>query len=401
MRRAASKGLFTQRGIVAMVAISFIALLVLAYSSLTSSPGPTPVGWSFKTSSSLDDPVDEALEELEEEEFVVNDSFETDNQTTQWKWSSDRRNIMFVKIPKTGGTTLAKILRRLADHSDMSLAEPNLGARVSTCWGTPQERQKNWDSMIKTNGGRIGFFSSHACFGPYMRSQKYWTQRRPPSVITVLRNPWDHYISKYRFTMVCCELKHWPWCSVFCPKDPATGIRTNLTHTNFLEISCPNRRCNEQRKYLGYGQPTTVIDYYSLILILERFDESLALMSVTLGVPFRALPYITENINSGARATNFSEDYRTTFVREYLKEDSYIYKLALERLHEKIAALQGEDRKRYDATLSRLITVNKHLQHVCLNRCSSISGEFSTTRRDCHADCLEQETMDLRDPDVE
>lgn len=310
-------------------------------------------------------------------------------QGTSWRWSQRRKNILFIKIPKTGGTTLAESLGRLAFHSHLHLAKPILGSRVETCHSA-EEAERQWNMMIHQNGGRIGIFASHACYKKFMKSRKYWSLYKIPMMITLMRDPFAQYISKFRFAELCCESRHWAWCEGYCP---ASG--TKLTHTRYSEIACRNG-CNEQKKYMGGGSLQQVIDSYSLVLVLERLDEGLALLLVKLGVPFRMLPYMQENTNQYVKVPNFPGEYRKEIEEKFIHVDIALYKLAVARLDWEIQSLNGTRREVFNRALSKLRIVNKKISEVCTMECHNYDA-LSQEKKNCNNDCLERELLNVTD----
>jgi hypothetical protein len=310
----------------------------------------------------------------------------TEQKIRIWKWSLERRNILYIKVPKTGGTTLADGLSRLAKHSNWILAEPNFRQRVNTC-GPLQEAETAWSYMVTANGGRIGVFASHACYRPFMKNKKYWQMRRIPRAITMMRHPWDHFISKYRFAQVCCEFREWAWCDEFCPKD-LTGHRTHMTHTRYAEVACKNGRCNEQKSYMGTGNAQQVLDDYRVVLILERIDEGLAMLAVKLGFPFPALPYLRENTNNLVKVPNFTMEYRRQVQSTYLAQDMSLYRAAVARFDSEILAMNDTEKGYYTRVLSRLKEANVVLAEKCSFECNKFEV-LTKPRKLCEKRCVE------------
>lgn len=309
-----------------------------------------------------------------------------------WNWTKPRRNIMFTKIPKTGSTTLFEILSRVVEHTpDWRMAVPmNNASKVNTCTTVPIGKTA-WRYMVLDNGGQIDMFASHACYRKsYMSQPRYWSQQRVPIVITMMRHPISHFISKYRFTQVCCmDGRQWNWCHAFCSSVEDGG---DYTLQSYINYACVNGMCNEQKRYMGEGQSRAIVDSFYMVLILERFDESLALLGVKLGLPLRALPYLQENANTLVPKPVLTKEEREQIEMEHMEYDFALYRVALQRLNQTIAELTAEERTQFDFIINTLRVANSRAKAKCKPRCSS-ELELSTNRKLCLDACL-KETME-------
>ncbi|KAH9254252.1 hypothetical protein BASA81_007853 [Batrachochytrium salamandrivorans] len=308
----------------------------------------------------------------------------TQPASSSWRWTKPRRNIMFTKIPKTGSTTLFEVLNRVAEHSPgWRMAVPsNNASKVNTCTTLPIGKQA-WSQMVRDNGGRIDMFASHACYRKsYMAHARSWSQKKPPVAITMMRHPLSHFVSKFRFAKVCCiDQREWDWCQAFCTDaGPYTVER-------YVDYACGNGMCNEQKRYMGEGSTKTIIDSFFLVLILERFDESLALLGVKLGLPTRALPYLQENANTLVPKPVISDEYREELESKHMEYDVALYRVATQRLDSMLAELTTQEREEYDEVLHTLRFANQRAANKCKPLCEA-ELELSTQRKVCLDRCL-------------
>jgi hypothetical protein len=193
--------------------------------------------------------------------------------------SSPRPLIIFLHLPKTGGTTLRHIIRRQyppgAVHAVIQ-PRPSLARLRAICQILPPE---------------TAVFEGHMAFGAHQflaRSSTY---------ITLLRNPVDRVISAYYYI-----LSH-----------PANALHEalRLEGASLKEYASSGRfpgAANRQTGFLcGRGplpEPCTadmletakrnLREYFSIVGLTERFDEMLIVLKRTFG--WRSVLYTRQNV---------------------------------------------------------------------------------------------------------
>jgi hypothetical protein len=172
-----------------------------------------------------------------------------------------------------------------------------------------------------------------------------------------------------------------------------------MTHTRFAELACRNGRCNEQRFYMGTGSAERILDDYTVVLILEKIDEGLAMLAVKLGFPFRALPYLRENHNTVVKMPNFTMEYRKQVQSTVLAGDIDLYKAALARFNSQLATLEPAEMQLFNRTLLRLRVVNERLSDVCEAECVRYES-LSKDRKQCDNSCVERFLERLDDTEM-
>ncbi|KAH9254255.1 hypothetical protein BASA81_007856 [Batrachochytrium salamandrivorans] len=287
--------------------------------------------------------------------------------SSSWKWTKPERNLIFVKIPKTGSTTMFELFSRLAEHTKgWTLARPlNNASELSTC-DSAYYGKRNWEQMVQGNGGRIDLFADHACYHPeYMAQPRYWSLNKPPTPITVMRKPVDQFTSKYRFTQACCEEGRLDWCKTFCR---SSG---NYSLTRYMISACTSGTCSEQKRYMGLKQPSEkrIIDSFFLVMIMERFEESLALLGLKLGLPIRALPFLQENSNTRVQRPVYTKS-EVERIEYRARRDVTLYALAVKKFNAVLAALTQKERVEYEHILSTLRFANAKANAKCGPQCA-------------------------------
>lgn len=288
-------------------------------------------------------------------------------------------NLLFTKIPKTGSTTMFQLLSRARRqyYPEWKLALPmnNASGIKETCAGSGAGRRA-WKEMVLYNGGRMDMFIHHACFhAEYMTLAEDWSRHAPPLALTLMRHPMDQFVSKYRFTLACCE-RAWYWCSAFCKAG-------DLSLQGYLTYACPNNGpCNEQERYMG-RKP---LDKYFMVLIMERLDESLTLLGMRLGWP-QVVPYLRENGNSLVPQPDISPAQQRV-IAQRSRRDMDLYRAAVARLDSALAAQTPHERAEFDARLSELQRINARAALACPP--TICANEMSEEHVLCMEACLDR-----------
>lgn len=181
------------------------------------------------------------------------------------------RNLVFLHIPKAAGTTLHTILEKhypRASHYSI-FEEParqlqELGARS----------QKDRD--------RIRLLKGHFAYGAHQHLVG------PSTYVTLLRNPVDRIISHYYY--VKRTPRHYLYQKVTAENmDLAAYVTSHLTEEldndqvrllSGIERSIPWGGCTHEHLDLA---KRNISEHFAVAGVLERFDESLALMGLKLG----------------------------------------------------------------------------------------------------------------------
>ncbi|UOQ84738.1 sulfotransferase family 2 domain-containing protein [Gracilibacillus salinarum] len=173
--------------------------------------------------------------------------------------------IIFMHIPKTGGTTLNSIFRR--QYEENQFYNHLLPDEMKSKYMELNELDKN---NIKAVAGHY-FYGIHAIFS------------RPFSYFTMLRDPVDRVVSLYYY---------------YQSKPAVFPKFKDMTFEEFINKHSEAHNC-QTKMIAGLSEPTIDLAKenlrtFSVIGLNERFDESLILMQKALG--WNTLEYERLNI---------------------------------------------------------------------------------------------------------
>ncbi len=229
----------------------------------------------------------------------------------QWgQVSHDMRTdlLIFLHIVKTGGSSL-----RFALESQFSCR------KILRCYGDAWNPDKM--ATLATRGkSQFQFFTSHQPFGTH----RFFPQRA--TYLTMLREPTKRFISQY-------------YAFVF-PRPDWRKSRGN-TLGEFIERIEVNRTDNRQVRFLADAMTEeaitqvhldrakkNLIDHFSAVGILERFNESLALFQKTYN--WEKIIPVQRNVNSTKPTRPELTPEQRALLRKHHQYDKVLYEFATE-----------------------------------------------------------------------
>ena len=228
------------------------------------------------------------------------------------------RGLIFVKTHKTGGTTVANILLRLA-------IEMNI-----TCCLAPVHRNSGFTCQRPpVNIKESSLFAQHVVYSP---SLLHRVTPRPAVLITIMRTPAAQATSAFLYG---------PWQKIL----KRFGSSHWKDHLRRIDTPSSEKRVdsclymNYQSRDMGYSNSVhDTLASYDLIMVLEHLDKSLILMHEVLkraGWPISLHHLSFKHLNSQKP----SGVYNTSRMQEQVSLlygvsiDTIVYKLALQQLH--------------------------------------------------------------------
>ena len=137
---------------------------------------------------------------------------------------------------------------------------------------------------------------------------------------------------------------------------------------------------------------------FDFIVILEMLEESLVLLHLRYGIPFKLLPHINANANKG-KLPRISDKIRTASLAR-MQPDVVLYHAAADRLRQEISALP--DRKLFEDKLAKLRAVQAQVSQLCTDRWGKCltSDPGLVSEGSCYYECVQAVSNDQPVPPV-
>jgi len=230
---------------------------------------------------------------------------------------ADKEAVIFLHLPKTAGTTLNRLIEWEYPLSEMYSVDP-----VFFEWSAARLHRLSPERLRRTR-----MFKGHMVFGLHK------VLPQPATYITVLRDPVDRVISAFYF-MRNYKLHPLYW-----------KLRLqNYTLEDFVRRS---RRDNVQSKIIAganYEEPCTaeiaeraknnLRQYFSVVGLSERFEESLALMKLRFG--WQLSTYSSFNVTRSRPKKHDLSPATLDLIREKNSFDIELYRCAESILNDAI-----------------------------------------------------------------
>ena len=191
-------------------------------------------------------------------------------------------NIVFIKVHKAGSTTIASMFLRYGYKNRLSVAIPSGGDKVWLGWPGPISR----NALIAApspGGQNVNILAHHSVYN----EQRMKSIMAPNSeYIAILREPYKHFLSSFRYMNVDRFLK-------ITKSDPVAEFLKSPEHYEkpYYGFGKPISLTRNIMSYdMGlpastYGRPDIISEYiryidsqFRLVLILEYIEESMILL---------------------------------------------------------------------------------------------------------------------------
>jgi hypothetical protein len=262
--------------------------------------------------------------------------------------------IIFLHLPKCGGTTLNRLIEWEYTPLEVFSVDPSFFR-----WSYQRLMKAPIDNFNK-----IRLFKGHMPFGIHRML------RRPATYITVLRDPVDRTISSYYYARSR-------------KLDPHHRAATNLSLEQYVSTT-PNDNvqtkliAGRQRQYdflRGQCDADTLeaakqnlSEHFSIVGLTERFDESLALCKIVFG--WKVRQYSSFNVTrSRPSKSNISSTTRDLIAERY-RFDVELYDFATRLFNAALTA--HADRIQAELETIRSAKMMSAMQSLCYQAASGV-----------------------------
>lgn len=297
---------------------------------------------------------------------------------------SEVRRIVYVRIPKTGSSTIAHLVWRFAWTRNLTVLV------VKPQFEGTRERLNSEMFFLPPRGQKYDVMAEHVLFDKLSFAEHFAADT---VYLTLLREPFSmlystlYYVPPFK-KAIRAENK----VDIYL-KNPGrydnTGIMANRSYTK-----------NPQSSYLGlkrwdFDNNTKIDEFIStvnrdfqLVMILERLDESLVFLRRILKWPMKDVIYSIKNVNHDKPEINFYPQQKEIY-RIWSFADHKLYDYFLAKLEKAIeiggAEFQHElavyrNCKQAVMTYCRFQTITD--QTLWIPR-TAYNEAFSVTRKDC------------------
>ena len=302
---------------------------------------------------------------------------------------TEKHNLVFLKVHKTGSSTIANILQRFGHFRNLNFALPNKTAgqlRYNYFGGVGETLKPDGIIPSKLGSKRYNILYNHVIF-----SRKHFLRIFPKNetvYVTMVRQPVNQFLSALLFFLhdkildaamnnITYYLKN---ISAYEPENPYLSFTNNR---QALDLGFPTSKVRDEKYASSYVK---LIDrMFDLVLITEYFDESLIILKRKMCWNFKDILYMRKN--KAYQKFDFqlsSEDKK--ILKEWAVADHVLY----EHFYHKFHVILKQEPSIMDETHYFKIVLNK-TQKFCNNSSSARlviqeskwNKQFTVTALDC------------------
>lgn len=255
--------------------------------------------------------------------------------TTRCNRSSD--SIIFVKTHKTAGSTVSSILHRYcAEMGNVSCYVPHAPGGTVT-----RPSLSNRSLHLYNPGEHVSVHAQHTSYWPNFLHRLVPS---PAPIVTIVRHPVSRFLSSWEYH----KFKWRRWSNIFdivrkLPKEREklpSDFRYYVEHESLHKELCPHQ---PEWAVSNSSEPSciqTLRDMISgrlaLILLTERLDEGLVLLSRMMGWSLRTVVYSSMKVSNTHSRHNSPESDVAASIERWLPEDMLLYRVAAALLNRRI-----------------------------------------------------------------
>lgn len=229
----------------------------------------------------------------------------------------DDKLLVFLHIPKTGGTTLSDIFRKSTSYAPGEIVDHLTQEAIHNQYGELSEQERNAVKVILGHH----FYGIHEIFA------------KPPAYFTMLREPVDRVISQYYF------LKNYPGFYQEALKD--------MSFEEYIDWD-PQAQNGQTKLISGTNEVTGIekalehLNQFELVGVTEMFNESLFFLNRKFG--WNVEQYQKVNITKARPAVHEVPDTILKKIEQANPLDIELYKIAKMNLEKQVLALSDKER---------------------------------------------------------
>ncbi|KAK7474616.1 hypothetical protein BaRGS_00034145, partial [Batillaria attramentaria] len=300
--------------------------------------------------------------------------------------STEKRHVFFLKVHKAASTTVMNVMLRFALSRSLNVMLPRVSHMFS-------EESKEWTTNVMRLPGNVQKFDilcNHLIFEENaIRAAMY-----PDTVFTgSVRHPFRQFVSAFMY------YKH-VWSITYLTRIPGSDpVKTYLSDPKKWEIpSVPNSFTHNRMSFdfgmdpMNMTDENYVADYlkylndtFDLVLVSERFDESMVMMKRLLNWKMKDVLHFKNNAHSHKKI-EYSEDQMSNH-RKFNMADYALYDF-FSQLFDARVLKEGES---FNDEVRVFKSVREAVSEFCKNNTDSTltvnatswNEQFDVTRTDC------------------
>nr|KAG5709712.1 hypothetical protein BaRGS_027737 [Batillaria attramentaria] len=303
---------------------------------------------------------------------------------------SPRHHVLFLKVHKTGSSTVANILQRygFTRHLNFVLPRRRLHSASYNYLNTPAQRLTTDKIIPPPKGQHYDILWNHATYdGPFFHE----IMPQDTVYISILREPLQQFQSAFEYYGISARSYLYPILHRNV-SNPLSEFLRQPYHNQTLLSYVRNKQAqdfgmkmkhviNERLRHQYIHQ---LDEDFHLVMITEYFDESLVLLKRLLCWDIKDILYIPKNKNARKKKRVFTDEDRANH-KKYSAADYDLYNFFL-RKFEHVLKSQGID---FRAEVGFFKDLLQKLQFACPKyggmtvSSSPWNEEFEITKQDC------------------
>ncbi|XP_064597709.1 galactose-3-O-sulfotransferase 2-like isoform X2 [Liolophura sinensis] len=271
------------------------------------------------------------------------------------------RHLAFVKVHKAGSTTVMNILERFAYKRNLLLALPQKANILHYGFSNIVPRPKNspFDMLIT----HVDHYDRKLFASVLPADTKYIGIIREPLMLSI--SAFEYYHRNYGlYKNVPGKEKLREYLQHRAMYEPKQASMSYTNNRMSYDFGLPQKSFHDEaaiKKFLF--QLDSEMD---LVLVVEKFSESLVLLKRLMCWQLKDVLYITRNKNDQKDSVHFSAD-EMKYHRDFSLADNMLYDYFTNRLNEKLQAERNDFQEEVDLLKSMLPKVSSFCQKASSN----------------------------------